>query len=184
MMKWSGSALLKLFLWGELFVPWLLLVFMKRSMIKRYMPVAIFVTLLITVVYVIAYHYKWWVLPVHLFPWSSITHDSFVFGPYLVGTLWIFRLTYPRFMLYMVTNIIVDGLFAFVFLQWTQWVGIDRLINITELELFLLYVALAAVIFVYQKWQEGIFKETEQPQNEQQVAGISRISRIRRRGKI
>jgi hypothetical protein len=101
-------------LWTSLVLPWISLVFIKKETIKRYMPVAIFVSLLVTIIFEMAHVFKWWVMLDGLAPWGYITNVSFVYGTFLVGTIWIFYFTFHNFWLYLVTNIAIDGLFAFV----------------------------------------------------------------------
>lgn len=152
---------IQLFLWSGLIIPWLSLFFIDKHSIKRYMPVAIFVSLLLTILYEIAYTYKWWLLKQYIVPWGYITNISFVYGAFLVGTIWIFRFTYHNFWLYSITNIIVDALFAFGLLQLTEKLGIDQFINLPKYGAYLIMLALSLVIYVYQKWQEEIMIHSE-----------------------
>lgn len=103
----------KIILWSSLILPWLSLFFMKKESIKRYMPVAIFVSLLVTILFEVAYTFKWWVMLDKIAPWGNITNVAFTYGTFLVGTIWIFYFTYRKFWAYMVTNILIDGIFAF-----------------------------------------------------------------------
>jgi hypothetical protein len=145
-------------LWLGLITPWLTLFFLKTDSIKRYMPVAVFVSLLLTIIYEIAYTYNWWELKEYIVPWGYITNVSFVYGTFLVGTIWIFHFTYLNFKLYMITNIIVDAIFSFGLLQFTGWLGIDEFINLPKWGAYLIMLSLALIIYMYQRWQEGIFK--------------------------
>lgn len=154
-----GILLDQSLLWTALIVPWLTLFFMRTENIKRYMPVSIFASLLVTVLYEIAYTYNWWELNEYLVPWGYITNVSFVYGAFPVGTVWIFCFTYRNFKVYMVTNIIVDAVFAFGILQLTGWMGIDEFINLPKWGVFLIMLFLALIIYLYQRWQEGIFKK-------------------------
>ncbi|MFD1039243.1 hypothetical protein ACFQ3N_12695 [Virgibacillus byunsanensis] len=149
----------EILLWMSLIAPWLSLFLMKTGAIKRFMPVAIFVTLLLMIIYEIAYTYDWWKLKEYILPWGYITHGSFAYGLFLVGTIWIFYFTYHNFKIYMITNIIIDAMFAFVFLPLTNWLGINELIKISNWGVYLIMLTLAVIIYLYQRWQEGIFKE-------------------------
>ncbi|MGD6832907.1 hypothetical protein ACQCT5_12135 [Sutcliffiella halmapala] len=150
---------IKIFLWLSLIVPWLSLFFMKKDSIKRYMPVAIFVSLLLTILYEIGYTYDWWVLKAKIVPWGHITNISFAYGLFLISTIWIFHYTYRNFILYMVTNIIVDAIFNFGVLELTERSGLNELINMPDWGIYLIMLGLALIIYIYQRWQEGIFKE-------------------------
>lgn len=148
----------QIILWISLIAPWLTLFFMKMDTIKRYMPVAIFVSLLLTIIYEIAYTYEWWEIKEYIAPWGYITNVSFVYGIFLVGTLWIFHFTYRNFKVYLITNIVVDAFFAFGLLQLTGWLGIDEFIYLPKWGAFLIMISLAFIIYFYQRWQEGIFR--------------------------
>ncbi|MGM0835346.1 MAG: hypothetical protein ACQEV7_04255 [Bacillota bacterium] len=150
---------IKVFLWLSLIVPWLSLFFMKKDSIKRYLPVAILVSLLLTILYEIGYTYDWWVLKDKIVPWGHITNISFAYGLFLISTIWIFHYTYRNFKLYMVTNIIVDAIFNFGVLKLTERFGINKLINMPDWGIYLIMLGLALIIYIYQRWQEGIFKE-------------------------
>lgn len=123
------------------------------------MPVAVFVSLLITNVYEAAYTFKWWILKEYIIPWGYITNTAFVYGIFFVGTLWIFYFTYRNFKVYIIVNLIVDAIFAFGLLQLTEYLKIDRFVNLPKWGAYLIMVGLALIIYVYQRWQEGIFKE-------------------------
>lgn len=123
------------------------------------MPVAIFVTLLLTIMYEIGYTFNWWVLKEKIVPWGYITNISFAYGIFFIATMWIFHFTYRNFKIYMITNIIIDGIFNFVVLKFTAKLGINKLINMPNWGVFLIMLGLALVIYAYQRWQEGIFKE-------------------------
>jgi hypothetical protein len=92
----------QLILWGSLIVPWLSLLLLKKEIVKRYMPVAIFTALLVTIYNELGYTYQWWVVKERIFP--IITYVPFVYGGFLVGTLWIFHITFGKFWLYLLTN--------------------------------------------------------------------------------
>jgi hypothetical protein len=72
----------KFIMWSFLIVPWLSLLLLKREVVKRYMPVAIFTALLVTI-------YN------ELGP-SLITFVPFVYGGFLVGTIWFFYFTFGK----------------------------------------------------------------------------------------
>ncbi|MDC3413641.1 hypothetical protein NC797_08775 [Aquibacillus sp. 3ASR75-11] len=145
-------------LWIGLIAPWFTLFFMKTDSIKRYMPVSVFVSLLLTIIYEIAYTFEWWTLKVYIVPWGFITNVTFVYGIFLIGTIWIFHFTYRNFKVYLITNSIVDAIFAFGFLQLTEWLGVDEFVNLPLWGAYLIMLSLAFIIYFYQRWQEGIFR--------------------------
>jgi len=146
--------------WSMLVVPWFTLFFMKRHLIKRYLPVTLFTALLVTYYHQLGYTQEWWVVNVNIGAFTSFTPS--IFGSYFVGTLWIFALTYGNFKLYFITNLIIDAIYVFV-------IKVILLLNLGILEdvvapnghRFFVYFIFAIIIYGYQKWQEGIFNEDD-----------------------
>jgi len=146
----------KLLLWIAWLVPWFSLLFLKQDVVKRYMPVSVFTALLVTIVFEIAYALRWWELTEWIVPWGFITNVSFVYGLFVVGTIWIFYFTYRNFWLFLAVNAAVDALQAFVFDGLFEG-RVYRLVRVNDFHVFLLMVGIAFVIYGYQRWQEGIF---------------------------
>ena len=102
-------------LWSMLIVPWLTLLFMPREETKRYMPVALFATVTSAIIHDAGITLGFWTVGETAFPLHRLT--TYIFGLMPVLTLWVFKLTYGRFWLYMVTNTILDIGFNFQFLN-------------------------------------------------------------------
>ncbi len=134
---------------------------LKKENIKRYMPVALFISLIATIIFEIAYTYEWWTINKLIFPWGYITEVSFTYGLFAVVTIWIFGLTFHNFWLYIFTNLGIDALFAFFAPMVLQELGIATFKNITNWQIFLLCFTLSFVIYGYQRWQEGVLKTSE-----------------------
>jgi hypothetical protein len=128
---------------------------MKKEGIKRYISVTIFTALLVTIIYEIAYTYNWWKILVTISPWGYITNVIYSYGSFFIGTLWIFYLTYDKFWLYLVTNIVIDGIDAFFIRSFMESRQIIHYINISKINLFFLMVGLSLVAYVFQKWYEN-----------------------------
>jgi hypothetical protein len=124
------------------------------------MPVAIFGALLVTLQHELAFTQKWWVVKETLLP-PIITFVSFVYGAFLVGTIWIFYFTFGRFWLFLITNIVMDFLFAFPMNNWFQKIGLYQHINYTNWNVFFTFTAISFMIYGYQMWQEGVLIDRE-----------------------
>lgn len=144
----------KLILWLLLIVPWFTLLFMKKEGIKRYTPVTIFTSLLVTIVYEIAYTYKWWDILVTIVPWGDITNVSYAYGIFFIGTMWIFYLTYDKLWIYLITNIVVDGIDAFLVRQFMESRNIIHYVNINKLNLFFVMFGLSLIAYIFNVWYE------------------------------
>jgi len=149
----------KVLLWGMLILPWFTLFFLKKEGIKRYMPVALFASLLMTIYNVVAYNQKHWEINDTIIPWLKPLFVPGIFGGFLIVTIWIFYYTYGRFWKYLITNMAADFMFAIfpIHYLFQEKLGIYQLTYITPLGRFTLFVIFAIVLYLYQLWQEEIF---------------------------
>ncbi|MFD2923736.1 hypothetical protein [Halobacillus naozhouensis] len=141
----------------SLFLPWVTLFFASKQTIKRYMPVTIFTSFLMTIIFQIAYTYKWWFIHEYIVPWGYMIDVSFAYGIFAVGTFWIFRLTSHNFLLYTVVNLVLDGIMCFIALPTLEKLGISEYNHISPWQYLLVTYGLSFVIYFYHKWQEKIF---------------------------
>jgi hypothetical protein len=149
----------KLVLWALLIVPWLSLFFLKKESVNRYMPVAIFTALLMTIYNELAYTYKFWELKVEIFPQVTAA-VPFVYGAFLVIVIWIFHYTYGRFWVYLVTNVVLDFLFAFPLNYFFEKIlRLYELIHHNSWIVWGVFIVLSILIYGYQVWQEGVLKQ-------------------------
>lgn len=149
----------KIVLWVILVGPWLTLFFLNKEQVKRFMPVGILASFLMLLYNLVAYNEKHWIINVHILPWLKPSFEPFVLGGFLVTTIWVFHFTYQRFWIYLITNIVLDFMFAVFPLPnlLQNKLGIYQF-NITLWARFFIFVILSIVIYGYQKWQEEIFK--------------------------
>jgi hypothetical protein len=152
----------KFILFAMLILPWLTLLFINKHSMKRFMPVAILASLLVTIIFEIGYVYNWWKVQIEIAPWDEITSVPLTYGVFLVGTIWIFHFTFDRkFWIYMLTNILIDGFYAFIALNILIRFGIYKLVNMGNLGIFMLMIFLAVIIYPYQKWQDSIMNSKQ-----------------------
>lgn len=149
--------MVNILLYASLFLPWLTLFFASKETIRRYMPVTIFTAFLMTIIFQIAYTYKWWTIHEYIVPWGYMIDVSFAYGIFSVGTFWIFKLTSHKFLLYIVVNFILDFIMCFIALPTLKIFGISEYNQISSWQYLLVTFGLSFVIYVYQKWQEKIF---------------------------
>ncbi|MCU9615177.1 hypothetical protein OEV98_16740 [Caldibacillus lycopersici] len=150
----------KILLWVLLIAPWFTLFLLKKEDIKRYMPAAIFATLLMIIYNIIAANQHHWELNIRLISWLKPLFTSGIFGAFPVITIWIFYFTYQRFWIYLLTNIILDFMFAVFPVHYLlqDVLGIYHLETTTTWERFIIFVVESVIIYGYFKWQEGIFQ--------------------------
>jgi hypothetical protein len=151
----------KILLWSIFILPWFSLFLLKRHAIKHYMPVTVFTSLLVTLYDELAYTQKWFAVKETIMPWF-IDFIPFVFGVFIVGTLWIFYLTYGHFWLYFITNIVIDGLFCFLAHNWFIKLGLIENLKHRDIHIFIAFVIISIIAYGYQVWQdEGLEKEVK-----------------------
>lgn len=139
--------------WAVFILPLISLFFLDRSVIRRYISVALFVTVINVILYEIAWTQNWWKYDKSLFSWDKITPAPLVFSAYWVATIWIFHFTFRKFWVYFVTNLILDGVFVYALVPWMRKVEIVTG-NLSGILMLLIMTIVANVIYVYQMWYE------------------------------
>ncbi|MED4071760.1 hypothetical protein [Priestia endophytica] len=146
--------------WIFFLLPWVLLYPLDSQRVKRFAPVGLFSALVITIIFQIAEKWNWWIINNNLFFLTSIS--SFVYGFLIVATILVFYFSYPNFLFYMIANLIIDAIQAFIISPFLFIkVGLYNLHKINAFELFLLMTLVSLIIYGYQKWQDTVFDETK-----------------------
>jgi hypothetical protein len=145
--------------WGLLILPWLSLIFIGKRNLLKYMPVALLVTVINSILYQAAYYYNWW-RESGLFGWDNAIPIHWIYSAYLVATIWIFRFTYGRFWLYLLVNLALDAAY-----MW-GWGPIEEKLGLASSESVLpsyasyaIMIGISLVIYLYQMWQDNLYKE-------------------------
>ena len=102
----------KLFYIGLLILPWLTVPFLGRNSFKKYLPAAFFMSTVTTALDLFGEKKKWWRFYKEVPPLDSM--NFFNFGPYVVTSLWILKMTYGKFPLYLISNLILHICFIFL----------------------------------------------------------------------
>ena len=88
--------------------------------------------------------------------------DEFVqYGVFLVGTVIILYFTYERFIVFFVTNLIVDSFLSFGLSKWYEYLGIYELVKMNDIGVLFLTTIIALLIYLFQKWQDGVMIKEE-----------------------
>ncbi|HWL24686.1 MAG TPA: hypothetical protein VNR38_13210 [Ureibacillus sp.] len=133
-----------------LVLPWLSVGKLGENSLFRFLPTIIFSNWIIALVSELSQKLKWWKVKNPIFP-KLATDVSFVFGPFTIINFWIFKLTFKRFWLYLLSNIFVDYLFAYPLTTIAEKLGIYKMVKMSRKQLFLLSVAVAILNYLYQK---------------------------------
>ncbi|RLQ97459.1 hypothetical protein [Falsibacillus albus] len=133
----------------QMTVPWLSVVFLPKNSIRRYLPVSILASLLVTGMCLLAVPYKWWKV---MGGWKiKIFNDlSFILGPFFVGTLWIFHFSFGNFLRYFFLNLIMDSLFSYPLNYLYQRLNLYKLINFKPSQIFMSFFGFSIIIYLYQ----------------------------------
>ncbi|TLS49903.1 hypothetical protein FE782_23155 [Paenibacillus antri] len=154
--------LLTAIMWGTLILPWLTLLFLPKGALRRYMPVAIFTALLMTIYDEIAIDATdWIVIKLNLVPWTTFV--PLIYGAFFTSTIWIFSLTYGRFLVYAITNVVCDFIFLFVLSPVYEWLGFYSFAERSRFGIYVDIVLVSFVIYGYQMWQEKIMNPHDAP---------------------
>jgi hypothetical protein len=138
----------KVFSLTMIILPWLSVLFMDKKSFLRYLPVASFVNLFISVFSVISNKRRWWK---NKNPFSPGSVDfSYILGPYFVATLWIFKLTYGNFTKYLITNVVLNTLNAFPMAYTWEKVGAFKFKKINHIGWYFICIILSIIIYGYQ----------------------------------
>ncbi|TCN20464.1 hypothetical protein [Mesobacillus foraminis] len=125
---------------------WTTVLFMPNKSIKRFFPVTIGSALLTVTTVLIGTHYHFWEEK-GTSKNRMWNHLILVLGPFAVGNMWIFHLTYGNFVLYFLANLINNFSYAFggmpllakaKYLKYVKFTRIHH-IMITMFESFILY---------------------------------------------
>ena len=138
----------KAFSLAMIIIPWLSVLFMDKKSFVRYLPVASFINLFISVFSVIGNKRRWWINKNPLSPGN--VDFSYILGPYFVATLWIFKLTYGNFPKYLVTNAIANIINAFLLGSMWEKFDIFKFKKINHTIWYFICVLLSICIYGYQ----------------------------------
>ncbi|MGG0552592.1 hypothetical protein ABEY55_08385 [Priestia aryabhattai] len=147
----------KIMLVALLLLPWLSLFKIDKMTFKRYLPVLTFSSLVIALLSELSNRYKWWKVRKPLFTKLS-SNISFIFGPFFIANLWVFKLTYGNFKNYLLVNGLFDYLFAYPLTTLAEKLNVYRMVNMTRFQLFALSVATSIINYLYQLFIEDVLK--------------------------
>lgn len=137
-------------------LPWFTVPFIHPKTIKRFLPGSLFMCLYLMIEGSIAERKKWWWFTVNFKP-NVIGELPLIFGPFLAGSLWIFKFTYGKFPLYVLLNLIIDAFFVYPFIDWLQRIGYVSLVRLSKLNLSILFLIKSIAMYAFQYLYEACF---------------------------
>lgn len=133
----------------QLIAPWILILFLPKKSFKQYLPVSLFASFLVIGMCILAIPFKWWVVKGG---WKAklLNDGSFIFGPFLVGTLWIFHFSFGNLKKYLCINLVMDSLFAFLICSMCQKLKLFKLVNFKPKHIFYSFISYSIIIYVFE----------------------------------
>lgn len=146
----------KLILFFMMVLMWLTIPLMGKNTIKRFFPAGILIALITRLENYFAKKRTWWWWYQKFHPKLSGSFP-FVWGPFLIGSMWILKFTYGKFYRYLIVNLIVDSIFTYILVdKWlTKW-GIASLVRMKKIQLSLLFFFDSLLLYGFQYLLEKI----------------------------
>jgi len=154
----------RLFNLALLVLPWLTVSKVDKFTFKRYLPVLTFSSLVIALISELSKSYNWWKVKKPLAP-RLASDVSFIFGPFFIANLWVFKLTHGNFARYMLINVLFDYLFAYPLTTIAEKLKVYKMGTMSRFQLFLISMATAIVNYLYQNYIESVLKTKKQTHN-------------------
>jgi hypothetical protein len=132
---------------------WLTVYFIPKKTVKRYLPASAMASLLVMTLVFIGTHYNSWEVK-----GSTKTRIynilSVILGPFSVGTLWIFHLTFGKFRLYVLTNLLQNLIYAFPIITFFEKVNFIKYVKFTRIHHLIASMTFSLIIYGYQSFLE------------------------------
>jgi hypothetical protein len=150
----------KLLLVAVMILPFFTLPLLGRKTFKRFLPTALFMSGLLLGEGYIARKYDWWTFYKRIFPPLNGL-IPFIVGPFFVGTLWILKFTYGKFIRFIIVNLITDSVFTYIMVDVLRKLRIGELLRINKFQLSTLFLFKSLLLYGVQfllerlKWVMG-----------------------------
>lgn len=125
-----------------------------RATVKRYLLATVFISIVVRIECIFAKKRKWWWVYEKLTPKLS-GEFPLIWGAFFVGTMWILKLTYGKFFVYMFTNLIVDSIFAYPFMNFFKKFGLASLVRFKKYQLSLIFFVKSLLLYGIQYLKEA-----------------------------
>jgi hypothetical protein len=132
-----------------LLISWSTLLLYPKRAFRKFLPVTIFVTALVSILLVLSHPYKLWKVSGGI--GTRIFNDlSFTLGPFFVTNLWVFRLAYGNIWQYLGVNLVIDYLLAFPVTNLFKKINIYHLDRLKPLYFFSIIYSFAILAYGFQ----------------------------------
>ncbi|KAB7664314.1 hypothetical protein [Bacillus sp. B1-b2] len=150
---------MKKILYAMIMIPWLSIPFLGIPSLKRFLPGALTMSMYLVLEGRLAEKRKWWWFPFTVKP-NVLGELPLIFGPFLVGSLWILKYTYGKKYIYLLVNLLVDTFFSFIVTGWLKKLGYVTLIRLSKFQLSIVFLIKTVVLYLSQFLFEKFYKKT------------------------
>jgi len=134
-------------------IPWLSIPLIGKKTFKRFLPGSLFMCFYLIIEGMIAEKKKWWWFPFKIKP-NVLCELPLIFGPFIIGSIWVFKYTFGKFALYLKTNLCIDAFFTYIMLHWLKKIGYVSLVRFSKFKLSILFLVKSVVMYVFQYFYE------------------------------
>lgn len=132
-----------------LVLSWLTIPLLGKKALKKYYPSALFICIVTKLLDEFGQRKKWWKFYKGIPPLDSM--NFFNFGPYFVSSLWILKMTYGKFIFYLISNVILHIIFIyFGGVKIVSRFKIFSLVHLSKFQYFLIDFLRAILLYGFQ----------------------------------
>jgi len=132
-----------------LILPWLTVPLLGRKSFRKYLPAAVFMSTFTKALDLFGEEKKWWRFYKGIPPLDSM--NFFNFGPYLVTSLWVLKITFGKFLVYLISNTILHICFIyFGGLRIVKHYKIFKLERLTKFQYLIIDLLRAVILYSFQ----------------------------------
>ncbi|MEH7109959.1 hypothetical protein [Bacillus sp. JJ1764] len=137
-------------------LPWLSIPLIGKQSLKRFLPASLAMVIFVIVEGVYAEKKKWWWFTYNIKP-NFLGEFPMIFGPFIVGSLWILKFTFGKFNWYMILNLLVDSFFTYFGIPILRKIGYGSLVRLTKPKLSLIFIIKSLLLYSFHLYYEKIF---------------------------
>ena len=130
---------------------WASLLLFPRRAFKRFLPVTLFVTALVSILLLLSKPYRLWKVTGGLGT-KLLNVLSFTFGPFFAANLWVFKLAYGNIWQYLGVNLVMDFILAYPVSAIFRKMNIYRLEKLRPLYFFSTIYSFAILAYGFQSF--------------------------------
>ncbi|PLS06680.1 hypothetical protein CVD27_07060 [Neobacillus cucumis] len=133
----------------SMLMSWSTIFFVPKKSIKKYMPVTILTSLITVTVTFVGIHYRFWAVKgsERKRLWNLL---SIILGPFPVGCLWIFHLTFGKFKLYLLANLINNLIYAIGIIPFLEKANFIKYVKFSRIHHVIVAMIYSTIIYGYQ----------------------------------